>query len=502
MIKRKARWFPCRGSGVETRLKNSRSYTAKGMKGEIPMKKLLALVMALMMALSCFTALAEEPAQKTAPTYELPVITVTDEIVVNEEAVLALLPMFGIDEASAAMFKPVLSLLGNLSFKAVTDDSGLQFEVNLKGQNIATTACEMNDTGVAIASDLLPSYALTMSYETIQEILKLGHETFQKILNQSYDMIQQVMSVVAAEFDEAFANVDFAKIAKNVKQYDNEYINACLAAVTAGETQVGEFHIEANDYTFNACTPIYVNVGAMYEAARALQEQIKKDEAVGTLFTALEKMGVYVNLSNEEIADGLPMVEAWTYANLDEKGESVDGVSYTVVEFTYGSAPEKDFDVQVLTNENGIMFVIFVPKLDADVVMAVNATENGVDMIVETEVQEMYIGAEAVLTFGETICADFDLFFLDAENPILCEKFVIAFEGERTYNVLDENKTIVDVATLTGEEAGELYSSLMGDLMSNGLNGLLAKAAAAMPDEVTALMNLFMGTPAVEEAAE
>lgn len=443
------------------------------------MKKLLALVMALMMALSCFTALAEEPAKKTGLSFELPAITVTDEITLNEEAIMALLPiMSGISEESVAMFQPIIALLNNLSFKAVTDEYGLQFDVNLKGQNILTLAGEMTENGVALATDLLPSYAFTLSYETIKQAMEARNLKIQEVL----------------------ANVDMEKLVANVMSYSMQYSSIIMSSVTMGETEFGEFYIEANDYTFNTCTPITVDTEAIAAAVATLAEQLKNDETVNSLISALNNAGFPVQL-NGGINIVLPKVAAWTYANVDEEGYSLDGVTYIVVEATFDD-PSKDFDVKVLVNENGVMVTVFVPTLDTDVVMAVNPTDNGLVMVIETEIQEMYIGAKATLFIGETINLDCDLFFQDPENPILCEKVVVAFEGERTFTVLGENKTVVDAADLVGETINdELRSSLLGDVY-NGLNGLLAKAAAVMPEEVTALMNLMMGAPAVEEAAE
>ena len=94
------------------------------------MKKILALLLALVMALGCVGAVAEETASEN--TIALPSFTVAFESTLNTDAVAALLPMAGIDEATLAQVQPILALLANTNGQLVFADNGVQFDLGLK----------------------------------------------------------------------------------------------------------------------------------------------------------------------------------------------------------------------------------------------------------------------------------------------------------------------------------------------------------------------------------
>ena len=80
------------------------------------MKKLIALLVAMMMAFSCVSVLAEE----TAISINVPSFTLTSEVSVNEEQVMALLPVQA--ATSSARSSPVIrSILTAFSASDTTE---------------------------------------------------------------------------------------------------------------------------------------------------------------------------------------------------------------------------------------------------------------------------------------------------------------------------------------------------------------------------------------------
>lgn len=449
------------------------------------MKKMLALLLALMMALSCFGAVAEETGANEV-SFELPALTVSYEIKeLDQEAILNLLPMFGVGEDQLPIVQAILPVLAGLSEKLVVADNGVQFDLGLKGQNVLTLAGEQTEDGFAVASDILPSYVLTLSNEAIM----------------------QLMEQFMGQAEEAMAGVDMEKLAENVTTYIMEYVQVCMGAVTMGEPEKGEFAFEDPEMTFNTKTPITVDTEALKTGIMKLIGQFKSDEQIASLFSALGTMGVELPAEDEEINVIMPEIVCNAYSNVDDEGNE-DGVVYVVTE-TVTTVEEESLAVNVyvlVDAENGVSVEVDVPDQQVNVYFMFTMTEDGAALGIDVNAMGMYFGVVANVTMGDAIVIDADLYFMNDEKPILSEQTTITFAGERTFTVLDESKTAVDLLALFNEfqgGEGELMNGLMADVMGNGLNALLAKAMQAMPQEIGAIMTLLTpATEAVEGAAE
>ena len=118
------------------------------------MKKLLSLLLALALALSCAGAVAEEA---------LPLETKTT-VAVNAETMTALLGgALGTDDAQLPQL--LVSLISALGVHSVAAETGTQTEVTLKDTPILTFSCAPAEEGLALVSDLFPSYAIVVPQE-------------------------------------------------------------------------------------------------------------------------------------------------------------------------------------------------------------------------------------------------------------------------------------------------------------------------------------------------
>ena len=96
------------------------------------MKKLIAVLMAMLMVFSCVPALGEE----TGISINLPSFTLTSEVTIDEEQVMALLPALGMPEETVGMVQTFLPMLNGLKETLIFADMGLQYDVQMKGQDI------------------------------------------------------------------------------------------------------------------------------------------------------------------------------------------------------------------------------------------------------------------------------------------------------------------------------------------------------------------------------
>lgn len=441
------------------------------------MKKLLALLLALIMALSCVGAFAEEPeAEGIASIPEIPDFTVAWESNANIEALTALLPMFGIDEETMGLMQSVLPLLAETCGQIVFANQGLQFDIGIKGQTILTVAGEKVEGGYALASDILPSYVITLADETIEAII----EQF------------------TAQAEEALSGVDMEALIENVTGYAMEFVSACMSAVSFGDAELGEYPFEDLELTFNCRMPVIVDMEAIKGAFEALISEIKSDEAIGGLIDALSGMGLPIDLSEDpEII--LPEVTVYAYGNVDEEGNEVEGPTLVTAEAT---VEEVTVLVTVLVEEDGVCVLVEVPSQQTSVSVYFTTDDEGIAVSIAADAMGMQFMENIGVSIGDEFVITSESYFMDMENPIATETLVFAWGGERDFIVLDENKTAIGLEQIMADEEGEVTGALLADVMSNGLGNLIAKVSQIMPEEMVALMNMLSGAEAVEGAAE
>ena len=442
------------------------------------MKKLLAMLLALVLALGCFGALAEAPALNI-DLPEFSAMTIVDEVRVDPDALAALLPMFGAGEETMPVVKTLLSIVNSMTETLIIDDTGAQFDLALKNKDVLNLTCEQTEEGFALGSDLFPNYVVVIKNETIQELV----------------------NGMTGQLEENMANVDMEKLVENLTVYFAEYVTVCMNSVTMGEPEVGTYEFK-DVATFNVKVPIQVDVEALKGAVEKLIAQLKADETFSSLLNAAQGTGVAMPNVNEEITVVIPEVNCNAYMNLDEEGYSVDGLTYVVTETTASSEGGEAVavNVYVLVSEAGYVDVtVDIPSQNTQVAVQFAENEGAYAINLDVNAQGMYLGATVSVAMDEAISVSADLYFMDPEKALANETTVITMGGKRTATVSTENKTVIYMEDLMNQEDGTAIQTLMMDVMSNGLNGLITRAAEVMPEEIAALTTLFMGSG--EEAA-
>ena len=207
------------------------------------MKKLIAVLMAMLMVFSCVPALGEE----TGISINVPSFTLTSEVTIDEEQVMALLPALGMPEETVGMVQTFLPMLNGLKETLIFADMGLQYDLQMKGQNILSVVGEANETGLALSTNLVPSYKLTIQAETIQ-----------KLVNQLTEQLQGNASQLDMEL--------IQQAAEKLSGYVMELVPVFQSVITFGEPVKGEYADLIEGVVFNTEMSMTVDVKGMADA--------------------------------------------------------------------------------------------------------------------------------------------------------------------------------------------------------------------------------------------
>lgn len=438
------------------------------------MKKTIALLLALLMLLSCVGGVAEEQKTFTLPQTQIPSVTITSNISIDQEAVMNLLPMLGVPEESVGIVQNVLPVLSNLGARLVYADKAGQMDILLKGQEVITAAVAQTEDGFALTSDVIPSYVLVLSNDTIQKL------------------IEQLTSQMNA----GMKNLDMEAIMNAAMNYVGEFMGVVQSSLTIGEPEVGEFAIE--DVPFNVKTPVTVDAKAMALATLNMVKKIAQDEAFASVLSSagavdLSKLDEAIANVENSTEENTPAIAFDIYSAVTEEG-AADG--YYAVVGTLDTKTEQAGVVNVTVLVVAPVFEMNVdaPAMNLSCVATVLVDESVVTATVSAVIKEMYIGSNTVVALTDTgLHAEEELYFLNEESPLLTDVTDVVFgDAEVTADFSGEGKTVLNLEQLMDDKEGKYSNGLMMNLMNNGLSNLLGKAMSAMPEEMSNLMNLLM----------
>jgi len=438
------------------------------------MKKMLAVLLTLMLALSCTLAMAEAPAAPAAQPF--PGLTIESEYDVDRAALTNLLTQIGLDENMVKIIDTVAALIDQAGEKVVICNEGVQADVLLKGQSLMNFVTLIGQNDLTIGSNLVPNYALNISFEEI------GALVLSKVQEQS-DIIN---------------NLDMAAIQEALTNHINEYVETCTTAIIPGEVQQGDFVMDGVSY--NVMMPMKVDMPTIVDATNTLIYNLSTDETIQTALVQLALMGVNVNF--EGVDEGytiidpahLPAVAIEVYMNVNEKGEQSDPTQVTVYVVPAG---ETSAATTVITKVNGNNVTVDAQFTSGkDKISLLYAMDRdpqdpfGVNARMDAYLNDFYVGVAAVTASNEeSITADAYLYVLDTEKAIAEEHGAITMNGALTEGVSDK-ATVLTLSDLTGENAEDAIGGLGMDLLLNGLGGVLSTATQLMPDEVNTIASL------------
>ena len=451
------------------------------------MKKLLAMLLALIVALSCTLSLAE-----TADAAALPEITITGKYAVDREVLANVLTTFGVDEKTAGIADTAAAVMNELGERLIVADNGLELGLSLKGTDLFTLVGELSDAGISLGSSIIPSYVLTLSGDTLAAALQSA----------------------AGDVADDLSSLDFSALGEALSGHAQTFITSCVSAVSYGEAVPGDYVMDGISY--NVMVPINVDLEAVINALNTFVADISNDEAIQSALKQLEDKGIRLTADDSApiSTENLPKLDFEAYMTVDEAGNTT-GATDVVFKVYPPDSEEVATMGDVLVEDENVRVIVQIFDTEnpdatpVNVLYQTSAIEDGHQHRMELYIGELYFGFVCTVTMKDVITVDSDIYVLDNEKPLLCENVVIEQGGTRTVALNDGSKTVIAVEDLLdGEKAEELGGKLLMDALFGGLGGLLAGAGEAMPEEVETLMSVFMSSdeapaeePAVEPAA-
>ena len=444
------------------------------------MKKILAVLLALTMALGCALGVAEEAAQP-----EIPAFTAVNTLYVDEEVLMNVLSNFGMAESLGGIIQTALPIISGLSLRAACDGEAAQLDVLLNDASVASVTGRFGENGVEVVSTLIPSYAVLISPDTLNSILeKLSDNSLEKI---DLEAVTNELIAIALKFQDKLQ-----------------------AAYTLGEPEQVEFPY--GDLVFNTMVPIDIDMKALSVALLEMEKELLSNEAIKGLLSSINPSGM-PNLSQieESIAEiqtkpeeELPEIISALYSITDEEGKETVNAALACFDVDTKAEETGVIMLDMLYYEEAISFVVQAEQKQIYLAVTFDPATPDHLICVKAKVNGMLIAADlGVALTDESFAAELALYLIDAEKPLLVDTLAIAKGAEAIAPVDLEGKTVVTVESLMQDESGEAKNMLMADLTQNGLMGLLGAAAQAMPEEIGALMNMFMGgTPTTEVPTE
>ena len=459
------------------------------------MKKILALVLALMMTLSCAGVLAEAPAPETEPETEISVhadpgegkFTTTACLTVDAETLQMILGMMdAVDEEQMPVIATILNLVNGLSGKLSMFRNGAQVDLQLQETPIVSLAGAAVEGGseLVVGSDLIPNYLILVSQEYVSQITE-------QLMGKLQDM--------AGASSGAQADIDTQALANAIMPYLTEVVAAIQEKI--GEPEMGEYTFE--DATFQAKVPINMTVKeALLLCINALKGMLQEEavaSAVATvgstvgrewnveeLVASLEEKAASIEEASEE---DMPAADVALYMGMDEDGNQN---VYFVAELTKEEETMLFCGGKVNGAYYGHINIFEMLTLDASAGM-----EEGVlHAVLNASFQNLFMGIDAQLAGLSNVTVA--LYFMNPTAPIATISLVTVPGAESTLALDSEGKTIVTIEDLMNDESGAAVQGLMTDLTTYGLMGLLSKAASIMPEDVSVLMSLLSGSPVTQ----
>ena len=464
------------------------------------MKKLMALALALVMCLSCLGATAET-------------VTVNASLSIDEEAILPMLqqkvgeiPNEQIAGLYQTIFTNALTLVDNLGGRVVFSEEGAQAELTLQDQAIVTLQSARTEEGNIMVCDLLPSYAILMPDEMLEQ-LSNSEET------QETQELQEMLS-----------GLDPEAITETIAGPLKAFVESLPEKM--GEPELCQVNFHGG--VFNVKVPANITSREVITMVLELVQGVTRNEALAPLLEQAagdfdpsqidQMLENFAQLPDEQ----LPELEVNFYFNSENSedkyvtaqvltedqllaiaGGTVEGVTYCDIwtgENIYNSVEDLEAAAADGSGNASVMNIIVVQNdeesEEPDIVVSVMATSNG-----------KFGGFELVGTQIENgFSAYVELYYMNDEAPLAAFELEVTKGGEIAPLPSLEGKTVISVADLTEENGQAISEALTSDVQTYGINNLLATAAGIMPNEVVAIMtaiqglqSLAMGQPATVE---
>ncbi len=447
------------------------------------MKKLVALLTALVMLLSCTAAFAEETAEAVS---SITAMTVS----VDESTVQSYVSMLDSDGSLgyAQIASAALDMLGNLGIYFVEEGNLDHISVELGDTVVANLTGIEEEDGITVVSSLFPHYAIHAKTEDLASLTLNGQSISEEDLEA---VMQEVCAVLAPYWEDAQAAV--SGITEQTAEDGTQYIEytaklfgdlfsawaARLAEDTVMQVYLQEVLNASGETNENGEPSTVADLIAELQAAAAellsngdvvlADYSVYTDETTGEQYFTVNFMNtVYASACLYTNESGHPVVDAFLLT--DTAGQDTWEAAYNAI----------------LSGENtdDVLLGMTIEVTDSETFDAIASLVSG--------------GIEMDLWFGYTENAgDYENYAYAAfdpgmgtQNGLVGLEFATVESAESMVEMPSlEGLTVLEVsdANLSEEDA----QLLLADLQNYGLATLLTNAQTAMPEQVATLLSLL-----------
>jgi hypothetical protein len=460
------------------------------------MKKILALFLATMLVLpSAFVYAGEtdssEPVAGEAGSEENEAteeygaygdygpseMTVDAKLTLDVAAAKKILKTFGVPALRITTIEPFLEIASDLEVKTAIADGGLQVDINLDDENAISTAGKFTENGIVIGSTLFPKHIVTVSMNTIMEMM--GQ---QNMTSAPADII---------EGEEGGQTVDESAAMENpLAVYFERIMESFSTNATPEEPETGEYEFEG--YTFDTKTPVNVDAKAMAADEREIVNEMLDDpavlEIVDPMLAPLKAYGLNIedikSINEEFMADEhIPNVTSEVYSNSDN-----EEMFYVVNDSTFEGQEEPFQHFTMLYEDSSHAHMnVTVPEAQFEADMEYD----GNTMSASFNIGGMYAGFTVTLGDENDPTVTIEVYFLDDSKPLATATITMLPEGELTLSLDSEGKKAVAI-----EDAFTnvfVLDDLAAEIVTNGLDTIMNVAAKKVPDMENIFNSIFGG---------
>ena len=381
------------------------------------MKKLFALMLALVMMLTATCALAE---------------TVTLSFKVDTNVTSMLFPSYD----------SVFQLLNKLGIKVSTAGNAAQVDLSV-GETTALSIGGKAESDILIGCSLIPSYLIKITEEDVK------------------NMMSQIPGMGGGEG--GFDPQAFAALGEKISGYIMKVAPTFQTAMQPGAPESGSWEFEG--YTFDTKQPIIVDTKAIGEAVKTLVTDLMSDEEivslVGSFGGSINPQEIIAQVSEAMSEEHMPDVTVDVYMNSADPS-----VSYAKSEATYKGASEPSYTFWMLQKADGSMNMEFFMK-DQNATIALAYNPQG-SILVEYKGDESQGQYAAIgLTMTSATGGQLDI-YIGMKQPVASVLFNVEMgDGVITLDLNEEGKTVLGIADLQGENSEAIMQGLQTELMTN-----------------------------------
>ena len=448
------------------------------------MKKTVAMLLALIMALSATLALAEPAKARNEG------LSLVSSINIDRDKAGKLMDEQKLDEQTRQLVDSALAVVNAASDRLCIAQNGVSYELFLNETEVLCFTFGMTDDGLVALSNLIPGHALTVSNDTIN------------IATGVCGIASEISKEVRLERE-----AQAYKATAAMSPYFTEFVEDLLPAIQLGNEEKGDFTLR-NGKTFNTCMAISLDRQGVADALNNMFSNMLKDSVV--LAVLVNALVTDEDLANSAfVAENVPVIDIALYANLDDKGEELSPEKAIGISLTLPGQTEVCASLELCQSEDSVQAMLDIPGSEGagDTFIAFGYAPydeeiNAGSATLQVKYNGEYYGD--ILYFGldekeNAMIATNELYIQDPDQP-LATATTAHYAGEPTLDLsIGDRRAIAAESLVIGETAEKLKQELMQEVLFSGL-GIIGTATKAVPEFATLLS--LLSSAGAEEAAE